>query len=465
VRETLSNLARPERSRGALAKAGCTRPSTSLGTSGRLLALLALSLSSCTSDSDRTELYVQRFFGECDAEYGALTDLSRAEGECGIVTTLFNRFGAQNPDIELDVNVVAWPGYAQLAAQMAAGDPPDLVSMHQGVISDYQRRGLLEPLDPLLREAGVSPDAFTEASRRGVTKAGRIWALPWDTVGGLFHINTRLFAQAGLMRDGRPILPNSAEELLAHARQFKARTGKPYLIQSQINDPATHVRNFYTYLLAQDSPFFPNGNRVRLQTPEAKRVLQLFRQIQREELTTSNQDTPAAIASFLNGEGGIYPTGTWMIGSFEAEAATPGRPLHDAYAVYPYPRLFGRDAAFVDGHSWAVPKRERTPEQRAALVRLLGFMARHNFDWSRTGHLPAFRAVVDSPEFKSLPHRQEIAPLARFGSPLPDHVRRQGAIEGLVGEEVAAAIAGTKSIDQALADAERRVNELLAQTY
>ena len=78
---------------------------------------------------------------------------------------LFNRFEAKNPDVELDVNIVAWPGYAQLAAQMAAKDPPDLVTMHQGVISDYVSRGLLEPMDGILREAGVNPEGFTAASR------------------------------------------------------------------------------------------------------------------------------------------------------------------------------------------------------------------------------------------------------------------------------------------------------------
>jgi multiple sugar transport system substrate-binding protein len=455
------NFARPERSRGALTRAWSKRPSTSLGTSGLLLA--ALLLSSCTADDGRTEIYVQRFFGECDAEYGRTIDLSKAEGECGIVTALANRFRAQNRDVNLKVNVVAWPGYAQLAAQMAAGDPPDLVTMHQGVISDYQSRGLLEPLDDVLREAGISPEAFTEAGRRGVTKNGRIYGLPWDTVGGLFHINTKLFRQAGLMRNGQPVLPRSAEELLAHARQFKARTGKPYLVQSQVNDPATHTRNFYTYLLAQGADFFPDRDHIRLRTPEAKRVLQLFRTIEQEGLTTRNQDNPAAIASFLGGEGGVFPTGTWMIGAFDEEADTPGRPLHAGYAVYPYPPLFGREAAFVDGHSWVMPKRERTPAQRAALIRLIGFMARHNFDWSRTGHLPAFKAIVASPEFQNLPHRRTIAPLAEIGSPLPDYVQRQGAIEGLVGEELAAAVAGTKTIDRALADAERRVNELLAQ--
>jgi multiple sugar transport system substrate-binding protein len=430
---------------------------------GLILAGVLAVLAGCGAGDERIEITVQRFFGECDAVYGRSTDVAAAEGECGIVTTMINRFEAQNRDLVVDTNIVAWPGYAQLTAQIAAGDPPDLVTMHQGVISDYQGAGLLEPMDAILREAGVSPADFTDAGRRGVTKGGAIYGMPWDTIGGLFHVNTRLFEQAGLMREGKPVMPRSAEELLEHARRFKAATGKPYLIQSQVNDPATHVRNLYTYLLAQDAVFFPDEKHIRLQTPEARRVVQLFRTLEREALTTRNQDNPAAIASFFNGEGGVFPTGTWMLGAFEAEARTPGRPLHQSYAVVPYPRLWGREAAFVDGHAWVMPRRERTPEQRRALARLLRFMADHNFDWSRTGHVPAFRAIVESPEFRALPHRASIAPLATTGAPLPPFVQRQGAIEGMVGEELSSAVAGTKTIDQALADAERRVNDLLSR--
>jgi multiple sugar transport system substrate-binding protein len=431
-----------------------------------LIALAAAAtLFGCAPKEKTVKIDLQRFFGECGAVYGHETDLSKAEGECGIVTTLINKFNAENPDVKVVVNVVAWPGYPQLSAQMAAKDPPDLVTMHQGVISDYQARGLLEPMEPLLREAGISPDAFTAASRLGVTKGGGIYGLPWDTVGGLFHVNTKLFAQAGLMKGGKPVLPNSPDELLAQARQFKARTGKPYLVQSQVADAATHVRNLYTYLLAQDAIIYPDPKHIRLRTPEARRVVELFRTINAEGLSTLNQDNPAAIASFLNGGGGVFPTGTWMIGNFDQEAAKPASPLYKGYAVFPYPHLWGHHAAFVDGHSWVMPKRSRrTPEQRRAIARLLRFMAQHNFDWSRTGHIPAMQAVVDSAAFKALPHRRDIAPLAQIGRPLPGYVRRQGAIEGLIGEELAAAVSGQKPVDRALADAERRVNELLDQT-
>jgi multiple sugar transport system substrate-binding protein len=427
-----------------------------------LAVLAALLLGSCSGER-RTDLYLQRFFGECTSEFGSTIDVGKAEGECGIITTMLNRFDAENPDVHLSQNVVAWPGYPQLTAQMAARDPPDLVTMHGGVISDYAAQGLLEPVEPYLREAGIAPSTFTAAARQSVTIGGRMYGLPWDTHGGLWHVNKKLFAQAGLMRGGKPVLPNSPEELLAQARQFKQRTGKPYLIQSLVGDPAGAARTLYTYSMAQGATLFPDAKHIRLNAPEGRRVADLFRQITAEGLGTSNMDTPAAIAAFMSGEGGIYPTGTWMIGQFETEEKTAGRPLYRSYAVFPYPRLWGQHLSFVSGHAWVVPKRDRSPEQRKAIARFFRFMAAHNFDWARTGHLPAIQAVVDSAQFKALPHRSDIAPLATIGRPLPGTVQRQSAIEGIVGEEMAAAITGQKRTSVALADSDRRVNEFLAE--
>lgn len=427
------------------------------------ILIAALVLAGCSSRDDRTEIVVQRFFGECGAVYGNSTDVAAAETECGILTTMINRFQAENPDIRVKVNVVAWPGYPQLAAQIAAGDPPDLVTMHQSVISDYQGRGLLEPMDGILRQAGVDASQFTAAARAGVLKDGRLFGMPQDTIGRLFHINTRLMAEAGLMRDGRPVLPTSPDELLRHARQFKQATGKPYLIQAHVNAPDFHVALLYTYLLAQDAEIFPDATHIRLNTPEAKRIMALLRQLHAERLTTRNQDFPAATAAFTKGEGGIFPVGTWMIGPYDAEASRPGSPLYQSYAIAPFPTLWGRDAAFVDGHAWVLPKAERGTDERAAIARFLGFVTRYNADWSRTGQLPAMQPVLETQAFQALPHRRDIAALARTGAQLPDYVRRQSAIQSLIGEELEAAVTGAKPIDDALADAERRVNALYAE--
>jgi multiple sugar transport system substrate-binding protein len=423
--------------------------------------ILSLALSACAPQSNVTEITVQRFFGECNADYGRLADASKAEGECGIMTALVNQFSAANPDIKVRVNIVPWPGYDQLSAQFAARDPPDLVTMHISSIPDYQSRGLLAPMREGLAAAGVDPAQFTGTARNGVTKDGDVYGLPIDNWAPLWHINMNYFRQAGLVRDGRPILPTSPEELLAQAQQFRRATGKPYFVQSMANERAAYTRNLYTLLMQQNARFFADPKRIRLQTPEARRVLQLFKDVYDRDLTTRNQDYSAATSGFINGQGGVYLVGTWLIGDFERESRRAGSALFSGYAVTPYPQLYGRDATFVDGHAWVMPARERTQAEAQAVFRFLRFFADHDFDWARTGHIPSFAGVIDDPAFLALPHRRDIARLSKVGEPLPPEVERQFPIQDIIGDEMAAAIAGDKSIDQALADAEHRVNDLL----
>jgi multiple sugar transport system substrate-binding protein len=428
------------------------------------LAWLALMpLTGCdVSQQQPNEIVLQRFFGSCRAEFGKTLDVTAAEDECGIITTLINRFNAQNPDISVRVRTIAWPGYNQLSAQIATNDAPDLVTMHMSAISDFESRQLLEPMGEVLGRAGVDIESLTTAAKSGVTRAGQIYGLPFDTWAPLWHINLNYFRQAGLVRDGEPVLPSSPEELLEHARQFREATGKPYFVQALVNERGLDTRNLYTYLMQQDAVFFPDVHHIHLKTEAARRAVALFKAIFDEGLTTKNQDYAAATRGFIDGDGGVYLVGTWLISQFEMESARPGRPLSNGYTVATYPQLYARDVSFVDGHAWVMPKRTRTPTQRRAVERLLKFLADNNFEWSRVGHLPAFETVVNSPRFLALPHRRKIAKLTTIGEPLPSNIQRQFAIQDIVGEEVASAIAGQKPIDVALADAERRVNDLLS---
>lgn len=430
----------------------------------RALWLLPLVLlGSCTSPAhDKTRLVIQRFFGACEAEYGRSADIAGAEGECGIMTALINRFEAENPDVDVVENVVFWPGYDQLTAQLAANDAPDLVTMHGSVISDYQARNLLEPLDADLAAIGAPPASFTTAARTAVTVNGKTWGLPIDTWAPLWHINLNLFRKAGLVRDGKPILPRSPEELFAQAEQFRARTGKPYLVQGAANEYAGFTRNFYTFVMQQNGALFRNG-RANLRTPEGRNALQLFKTIYDRDFTTKNQDYSAAVAGFLNGDGGVFLVGTWMVGTFDAESRkASGALANGGYTVMPYPKLFQREATFADGHNWVMPRSShRSPEERAAAIRFLKFFASHAKHWARTGHLPAFQAIIQSPEWRALPHRDNLAILATTAQPLPKEVRRQFPIETIVGTEAASAISGAKPIDRTLSDMERRVNEVL----
>ena len=89
-----------------------------------LIALTLGSMLAATPALAKTELQLQRFFGACEAEYGQNTNVDKATGECGIMTSLINKFNAEHPDIDVKVTTVEWPGYDQLTAQMASRNPP-----------------------------------------------------------------------------------------------------------------------------------------------------------------------------------------------------------------------------------------------------------------------------------------------------------------------------------------------------
>tara|TARA_R110001583_G_scaffold150163_1_gene302230 strand:+ start:5920 stop:7230 length:1311 start_codon:yes stop_codon:yes gene_type:complete len=410
-----------------------------------------------------TTIELQRFFGACEAEYGKATDVSAAVGECGIITTLVNKFDADNPDIDVKVTTVEWPGYDQLNAQLASRSAPDVVSMHYSAMSDYQSRGLIVPLDALLKDQKIKATDFTDAAISSVTKEGKIYALPFDNWTMLFHVNNNLMEKAGLMKaDGNPILPTSRDELFTQGKQFYDATGKPYLVQILANETATYARIFYTLMMQQDSPFFADPSRIDLSGKDAKAALSFMKDIMDKGLSTTDMDYPAAVSGFANGDGGIAVNGTWLIGSYYDQSTKADNALSNGYSVFPVPQFFKqKDATYADGHGWVVPRGNRSDEKMAAIGKLFKFLYDNDFEWSRTGHLPTVKKVIASNEFKSLPHRSDIAKIAKTGQALPAGVLRQFAIQDILGEELGSAVNGDKSIDDALETAQYRINDLL----
>ena len=430
----------------------------------RLLALLPLLvLAACGKGDGRTELVIQRFFGACQAEFGTLTDPGKADGECGIITAMINQFAAANPDIRVVVNTVFWPGYDQLTAQLAANGAPDLVTMHSSAIPDYEARGLLDPLDAELAAAGISPEQFTAAARAGVTVNNRTMGLPIDVWAPLWHVNMNLFRQAGLVADGKPVLPTSPDEFYAQASQFQQRTGKPYFIQVTSKDFAGPMRVFYAWMMQQGAQLFTDATHSNFDSPEGRRALGFMKELYQRGYSAKSLDYAGAVSAFLKGEGGILVDGTWMVGQFDAASRDGKSPLYRGYAVRPFPFLFqGARVQLVDGHNWVMPRNKaRSAAQREAAQRFLRYFAANDFQWARTGHFPAYRAVIESAAWQQLPHRGDIAGITQLGEPLPRYVRRQSPIEFIVGEEAAAAYTGAKPVDRALADMQRRADEIL----
>jgi multiple sugar transport system substrate-binding protein len=440
-----------------------------LGILGPVLAAMSLVACGNKSSSTTTEVSFARFFGSCEADYGKVTDVKQARGECGIITSIVNHFNATNKDgVVVKPEIIEWgPYYEQLTARIVSGDVPTVAVMHESVLGDFVARGLVEPLDEGLASVGVTPAEFTDQARNGTVIGGKVYALPFDTWSWLWHINLNMMKKAGLTNaDGSAILPTSPDELLAQAEKFKAANGKPYFSWPTVNEVAAPFRTFATLVAQQGGVLFsPDGKSIDVRSDAAKRALELIARLYGEGHVKTGADYGAANQAFINGDAGIVVVGTWTIDDFIAQSSQPNSPLAGGYTVIPFPPVFGKKAVFADGHSWVLLKNgAKDDKTRKAALALLRVLWDNDYEWSRTGHLPARRSVAESATYKELPFRANIAEITSTAYSVPSVVANQRAVERAVSEEIGSMYLSKKPLADVQTAIEQRVGKLLAGT-
>ncbi len=435
-----------------------------------LISLSVVLLAACgqsAEDPAKTEITLMRFFGSCESQFGQVAKAAEGVGECGIVAALVNEFNATHPDIVVRTQIGEWgPYYDQLTARLVSKDIPTVAVMHESALGDYVRRKLVLPLDEDFARVGVPVDDFTAHARKGTTFNGKTYALPFDTWAWLWHINTTLMKQAGLLgADGQPVLPRSPQELLAQARQFKQRTGKPFFAWAVANETAANNRTFQTLIAQQGAPLFSaDGKHIDMQQPAVVNALALMQTLYREGHVRPNLDYAAANQAFLNGQAGVVVVGTWTIDQFLRESQKPDSPLRGGYAVRPFAQLYERPAVFADGHSWALFKGgTKDAKGHEAALTFLKFVWDRTAEWSRTGHLPVSQTVARSESFRALPQRAALAEITTTGASMPGNVPTQRNIELLIGEDVANLLLSGKPVAEVQASVEKRVNKALSK--
>jgi multiple sugar transport system substrate-binding protein len=434
-----------------------------------VLALGGALLGGCKGGGgdSKTEVTFARFFGSCEADYGKTTDVKKARGECGIITTIVNQFNATNKEgIVVVPQIIEWgPYYDQLSSRIVSGDVPTVAVMHESMLGDFVARNLVEPLDDDLKSLGISPDQFTDQAQHGAVIGGKVYALPFDTWSWLWHINLNMMKKAGLTNpDGSPILPTSPEELLEQAAKFKAATGKPYFSWPTVNESASWFRHFTTLVAQQGADVFSaDGKKIDVRSKEAVNALELIARLYREGHVKTGSDYGAANQAFINGEAGMVVVGTWVIDDFIAQSEKPDSPLVKGYTVVPFPPIYGKKAVYADGHSWVLLKGgARDAKTHKAALALLRHLWDNDFEWSRTGHLPARREVAESAPYRELPFRKNIAEITSTAYSVPSAVPHQRAVEVAVGEEIGSMCLSNKPLADVQTSMEQRVAKLVA---
>ena len=421
------------------------------------ILIAAVATAAIITGASAQEVSLGRFFGACE---DAGTDTKTSVGEACIIQSIINAASAEIEGVTVKTLPTDWGNYYdQIKAAYAGGTPPDIHVMHRHRVPEFAGLGALANLSDDLASAGVDTADWADAALSAVSHNGSVYGVPLDFHANLWHVNMDVMQAAGLAEDGKPVLPSSPDELLAHARKVKEATGKDYLAADFAQFPIG-VRVVLALMWQQNANIF-DGDMATINNDAAKNAVMAITQLFDAGLADPKLNYADSQQAFLNGEAAILVNGTWVVDFYTAEAAKAETGLNNYY-VADFPTLFAAGATWADSHMWAIPAslKSKDPAKYQAALKVLAFINDHNIDWARTGHMAVRKSVLGSGDYANLPHRSEYTGTAAIARDTPPS-ERYGAIQDVLNRELQAIWLTGKAVDAALADAEAEVQDLL----
>ncbi len=402
----------------ALAAAGCSSSSTGTGASTDAKSTVTIWMYPVIADAAKSQTFWQ------DTE---------------------KDFEAKNPNVDLAIELQPWDGRDEkIATAIASGKGPDFVVIGPDQLPQYQSTGGLKSV-----KGGIEDQSkFLASGIKAATVGGDIYGVP------IYHtITTTVYNKKALTDAGVTTPPATWDEIKAAAPKLAA---KGVAVMDYSGSPQTTLNLTYYPLLWQagGTVFSADGKTVAFNSAEGKKALQFL-----VDLKAVN-GLPADAATKTNKvEGSGLTTGkvamtysavkteaVTMQKALGAENVGVGAPLQGSkQATFGLPGLLTRTS---------ISKNDSAANTVAKYFGAADFQAKLS---NASGFFPARSdATLDSTDPLNAPFQKALEQ-ANSGEVNP----KSRQVMAALAPHIQAALQGTKSVDQALADAEKECNSLL----
>lgn len=316
-------------------------------------------------------------------------------------------FNAEHPDIKINATTLEWgePFYTKVRTSAAVGQQPDIMTYHLSRVPLAVQEGVLSTItDEDLKQAGIARTDFFEKSIESATVDGALKAVPFDVHALVLYYNKDLLAKAGLLgSDGKPQNIGTIDAFNAALQTLKDN-GVETPVSFQTGGEGGTWRVFYT-LLSQQGGQFMNGKTVLEgdNAAKASRALEIMTSWVSKGFAPQQAEYEASVALFSAGKSAFQLNGVWEVPTYTDLAAK--KQLGFEWGAIEVPAWMGTQATWADSHAFAVPEsaaKPITPEKRAAVMTIIGWMDKHSIRWANAGHIPAYKPVAESDEFKKM---------------------------------------------------------------
>lgn len=371
-----------------------------------------------------------------------------------ILIDLIPEFNKVYPNIKISTEVV---GYDQMRDKLVASfqSPTptyDIMVLDNPWYLDFTNAGFLEPLtERIANTPGFDHDDYSEPLRNILEFDGEVYAIPFFnyTMGYIYRED--VFDEAGVD------VPATLDELVATSKALDTNDRAGIALMPQRGYKI--MEEWMNYLYAAGGALYDEAGNANLDSPEAKKALESY-------ISLYNDSAPAnslswgfdeALRSMASGNSTSMVTYNFIVNDLNQEGGVTGD-LAGKFGIAPMPGgkgVLGEWAYSIPANSsnsdaaWAFISWIASKEIDAIRVKAGGSATRTSTlerdDITSTG--------LDEEYWSTIKH------LLSNSAPLTDKPNAEEMIQA-VGTELNAAVAGLKSVDDALADANEAITRI-----
>lgn len=376
------------------------------------------------------------------------------------VVRLENEFMEGHSNIKIDrVNIGDWDQMRQRTlTAFSAGTGPDVFRIAVFDTAMYAVRNATLVVDDMVASEPTmgSEDVFIPGFLANVKYDGKMWALPWKGSAVAFYWNKRLFEEAGLDPE-KP--PTTWDQLVTYAKDLTDEEKMQYGFQVTYSESAEGMNFFGPILYSHQADLFDSLDpsavtEAAFNTDEGVAALQLVldmidvhKCVNPPGMTIEDIQINEHVAMWINGQ--------WNVGSIERTA--PDLPY--ATAVLPDTQ-FGSSITVTGGDHIAISSVCENVQEAWTFCAYCNTPEVNAWYWPLVGGLPGRVELEDDPVFGTPPYDAFMKQLEVGAKPRPG-VPDITEVLAAIMVEVHLAQFGRQSASQAMAEAERKVNEIL----
>ncbi|WP_267425122.1 MULTISPECIES: extracellular solute-binding protein [unclassified Curtobacterium] len=312
----------------------------------------------------------------------------------------------------LQATTFAWgnPYYSKVTLATVGNKPPDVAISHLTRAKPLWDGDLLDPITADdLAGVGLSASDFNQKAWTAQKTDGKNICVPLDTHPFVLFYNVDVCQKAGLI-DGDGNLKDltgidAFESALAAVSKV---TGGTALNVANVSEIATPWRFFWTMYnqIQGATPFISDGGaKLTVNEDAYSKVTEMTQKWVKSGWLNKGLDYATAQTLMFTGKAGFFMQGEWEISTAQSIKGLK-------FGMAPIPQLFDKPATQADSHTFILPRKDRTPEQKKAAMLFIKQMLEQSLTWAQGGHVPAYMPTFDSSAYEKLTPQSNYASAA-----------------------------------------------------